>query len=229
MERDRHRRVNCGTGSWRARRRWKPHVRFGTGGTNPPAETRTGRSVRSHLANIAVDETRRAEWNTARRAGGVGHPVWGRTRTVSADQLLKHTRWALLKDPPPSPITNVASSMSCAAPATTCSAAWALKEERRDLYRLPAGVRPDAHLDAWLARACRCRIFALVALTKTIRAHRDDILAAVDLGLSNPNSKDLNSKIRLINHRGYGHHSAAAITAMLYLCCSGLITLPTQR
>ena len=40
----------------------------------------------------------------------------------------------------------------------------------------------------------------------------------------------LNSKIRLINHRGYGHHSAAAVIAMIYPCCSGLtITLPTGR
>ena len=31
-------------------------------------------------------------------------------------------------------------------------------------------------------------------------------------------------------NRGNGHHSAAAVTAMIYLCCSGLtITLPTQR
>jgi transposase len=38
-----------------------------------------------------------------------------------------------------------------------------------------------------------------------------------------------NSKIRLINHRGYGHHSAAVI-ATIYLCCSGLtITLPIER
>jgi transposase len=50
------------------------------------------------------------------------------------------------------------------------------------------------------------------------------------LGLSNSKLEGLNSKIRLINHRGYGHHSAAAITAMIYLCYSGLtITLPTQR
>jgi hypothetical protein len=35
------------------------------------------------------------------------------------------------------------------------------------------------------------------------------ILAAVQLGLSNSKLESLNSKIRLINHRGYGHHSAA--------------------
>ncbi len=61
---------------------------------------------------------------------------------------------------------------------------------------------------------------ALVALTKTIRADRDEILAAVDLGLSNSKLEGLNSKIRLINHRGDGHHSAAAITAMIYLAAA---------
>jgi membrane-bound metal-dependent hydrolase YbcI (DUF457 family) len=38
------------------------------------------------------------------------------------------------------------------------------------------------------------------------------------------------SKIRLINHRGYGHHTAAALISMIYLCCGGItIQLPTQR
>ncbi len=38
-------------------------------------------------------------------------------------------------------------------------------------------------------------------------------------------SRLLCSKIRLINHRGYGHHSAAALIAMIYLCCGGLTIL----
>jgi transposase len=38
------------------------------------------------------------------------------------------------------------------------------------------------------------------------------------------------SKIRLINHRGYGHHSAAALISMIYLCCGGItVQLPTER
>jgi hypothetical protein len=54
--------------------------------------------------------------------------------------------------------------------------------------------------------------------------------AAVELGLSNSKLEGLNSKIRLINHRGYGHHSAAALIAMIYLCCGELtIQLPTER
>jgi transposase len=67
-------------------------------------------------------------------------------------------------------------------------------------------------------------------LSRTIRANRDRILAAVELGLSNSKLERLNSKIRLINHRGYGHHSAAALIAMIYLCCGGItVRLPIDK
>jgi transposase len=108
--------------------------------------------------------------------------------------------------------------------------AGALKEELRDLYRLPPGPpgrRADAHLDAWLARACRSP--TMVKLSRTIRAHRHGIIRAVELDLSNSKLEGLASKVRLINHRGYGHHSAA-VTSMIYLCSGGItVTLPTER
>jgi transposase len=183
------------------------------------------------LANHALDEVRRAEWNTARRAAKVTRPTpISRVRQDPAAQLVKHTRWALLKDPARWTSRQRQTIDQLRRARHVLFRAWALKEELRDLYRLPAGHRPDAHLDAWLARAARSRIPAMLALSRTIRAHRDDILAAVELGLSNSKLEGLNSKIRLINHRGYGHHSAAALIAMIYLCCSGLtITLPTGR
>jgi hypothetical protein len=61
-------------------------------------------------------------------------------------------------------------------------------------------------------------------------AHREEILAAVELGFSNSKLEGLNSKIRLINDRGYGHHSATAVIAMIYLCGGGVTAqLPTER
>ena len=106
----------------------------------------------------------------------------------------------------------------------------ATQRRLRDLYRLADPADAAAHLDWWLAWACRSRIPAFVTLPRPSARHRDRILAAVELGLSNSKLEGLNSKIRLINHRGYGHHSAAAIIAMIYLCCGGItITLPTQR
>ncbi len=108
--------------------------------------------------------------------------------------------------------------------------AWQLKEALRDVYRLREFGAAHQFLDRWLAWACRSRIPSFVKLSKTIRAHRDGILAAVELGLSNSKLEGLNSKIRPINHRGYGHHSAAAVIAMIYLCCGGItVQLPTER
>jgi transposase len=182
------------------------------------------------LANHALDEVRRAEWNTARRAAKVSRPSpIGRVRQDPAAQLVKHTRWALLKDPARWTTRQRQLIEQLRRARHVLFRAWMLKEELRELYRLPAGHPADGHLDTWLARASRSRIPAMLALSRTIRAHREEILAAVDLGLSNSKLEGLNSKIRLINHRGYGHHSATALIAMIYLCCSGLtITLPTE-
>jgi transposase len=108
--------------------------------------------------------------------------------------------------------------------------AWELKEMLRDLYRT---VQPkDAHryLTAWITTARRSKIPAFVTLAGRIERHFDGIVAAVRLGLSNGLIESLNAKIRLINARGYGHHSATSLAAMIYLCAGGIrVELPTPR
>src|SRR5262249_61815927 len=94
---------------------------------------------------------------------------------------------------------------------------WQPKEGPCSLSRLRRPPDTPRHLDWWLAWACRSRIPAFVALSRTVRANRDRILAAVELGLSNSKLEGLNSKIRLINHRGYGHHSPPPAIALIYL------------
>jgi transposase len=85
----------------------------------------------------------------------------------------------------------------------------------------------SAHLDAGLAWASRSRLRPFVRLACTLRAHREGILAAIRLGLSNGRLEGLNSKIRLISHRSYGFRSADALIALVYGCCTGIdIELP---
>jgi transposase len=185
------------------------------------------------LANAAIDTARRWAWNNAR--GGPTTPSPRARARITSPQgsparTLKNTRWALLKDPAHLKDSQREALDELRRTRHVLWRAYVLKEELRDLYRLPPGRRPDAHLDGWLARACRSRIPAIVKLTKTLRKHRTGILAAIDLGLSNSKLEGLNSKTRLINHRGYGHHSAAALIAMIYLCSGGItIELPTGR
>ncbi|MGH3503269.1 MAG: ISL3 family transposase [Nocardioidaceae bacterium] len=193
------------------------------------------------LANEAINTARRWAWNlerdkARRAAAAVGPKPRGRPPAGSPApprnraRWVKHTRWALLKDPDTLKASQLDVLHELRRSHSVLYRCWQLKEGLRDLYRLADPTDAAIHLDWWLAWACRSRIPAFVNLSKTVRANRDRILAAVELDLSNSKLEGLNSKIRLINHRGYGHHSAAAVIAMIYLCCGGLtIELPTER
>lgn len=169
------------------------------------------------LCNDAIDKTRRWAWNQQRRAGDPD-ATW-----------VKHTRWALVKDPKDLKRSQRAALDQLRRSRSVLYRAYLIKEELRDIYK-GSTQRARRRLERWLSWACRSRIPAFVKLSRTIRAHKDDILAAIELGLSNSKLEGLNSKIRLINHRGYGHHSAAALISMIYLCCGGItVQLPTER
>ena len=167
------------------------------------------------LAARATDQVRRDEWNAHDRS----HTPHGR--------WVKSTRWSLLKAPEHQTIRQLAklarSQPGQPPPLPRLPAA------RRTAAALPP-ARPrlaPAHLDAWLAWAARSRLRPFVRLARTLRAHRDGILAAIRLGLSNGRLEGLNSKIRLISHRAFGFHSADPLIALVYLCCAGItIELP---
>jgi transposase len=187
------------------------------------------------LANTATDQARRWAWNLERVTNPAprrprGRPPRGSVPPPNRSRWIKHTRWALLKDPDHLLDAQLDVLDRLRRERSVLYRCWQLKEALRDLYRLARSQEAAAHLEWWLAWACRCRIPAFVKLSRTIRANRNRILAAVELGLSNSKLEGLNSKIRLINHRGYGHHSAPALISMIYLCCGGItVQLPTER
>src|ERR1017187_1108798 len=170
------------------------------------------------LANDALDQTRREVWNQFRALEHPKAPWW------------KQTRWALLKEEVNLTENQLEVLHQLRRRSSTLYRGWQLKEAVRDLYRLRRPTDAPEHLDWWLCWASRCQIPSFVKLAKTVKANRERILAAIDLGLSNSKLEGLNSKVRLINHRGYGHHSAAALIAMIYLCCGGItVELPMDR
>lgn len=107
---------------------------------------------------------------------------------------------------------------------------YLLKEELRDLFQIIEPSQAKAYLTAWTQRAGRSNSPAFKHLAQKIYRHADGIIAAVELGLSNSRSEGINTKIRVIQRRGYGHPKAQSLAAMIYLCCSGIqVSLPTQR
>ncbi len=108
-------------------------------------------------------------------------------------------------------------------------AAWVLKEELRDLYRIIAPERAAAYLTRWIKRAWDSGIRQMIALGHKIANHYYGIVAAVENGLSNGRLEGINTKIRVIQRRGYGHTNPQSLIAMIYLCCSSIkINLPTK-
>jgi transposase len=188
------------------------------------------------LANEAIDKTRQRTWRTEQAAKPAPKRPMGRPRKDAPPlarneaRFVKNTRWALVKDPDALNESQLGVLEELRRIRSVLYRCWQLKEGLRDLYRLEDPTDAAEHLEWWLAWACRSRIPAFVTLSKTVRKNRQRILAAIELALSNSKLEGLNSKIRLINHRGYGHHSSAAVIAMIYLCCGGIsVELPTSR
>jgi transposase len=163
------------------------------------------------LGQRAVDQVRRDEWNAHERS----HTKTGR--------WIKNTRWSLLKSPEKQTIPQLARLGEVQQANKPMFRAFLLKEELRLLYHLQDPALAPAHLDAWLTWATRSRLDPFVKLARTIRRHRQGILAAVRLGLSNGRLEGLNSRIRLISHRSFGFHSADPLIALVYLCCAGIV------
>jgi transposase len=167
------------------------------------------------LGARATDQVRRDEWNRHDRS----HTPTGR--------WVKGTRWSLLKAPERQTFGQLATLAEVQTANRRLYRAFLLREELRLLYHLPDPALAPDHLDAWLAWAARSRLRPFVRLARTLRTHRDGILAAIRLGLSNGRLEGLNSKIRLISHRAFGFHSADPLIALVYLCCAGItIQLP---
>lgn len=145
-----------------------------------------------------------------------------------ARRPLKKTRWALLKAPHNLGLRQKAQLATIQQANDPLYRAYLLKESFLDILAAPTPEMAQAELKAWLAWASRCRLRPFVRLGRTVRKHLPGILRMIQTGLSNARLEGMNNKIRLLSHRAYGFHSAQALIATVYLCCSDLqINLPT--
>jgi transposase len=169
------------------------------------------------LAQRAVDDVRRSEWNAAGKSKS-GHGRW-----------VKSVRWSLLKAPERQSVGQLAALHEVERANQRLYRAFLLKEELRLLYHLEDRSLAETHLRSWLAWASRSKLKPFVKLARTIRRYRAGILAAIRLGLSNSRMEALNSKVRLLSHRSFGFHGPEPLIALIYLCCTGLTIMPPLR
>ena len=136
------------------------------------------------LATKALDEVRREHWNELRHAGD-----------KDAAKKFKADRWALLKNPDDLSDKQADALAEIQAIGGKVARAWAMKEMVRAIFAKGLSVEEVSKLiDRLLSRLSRCRLEPFIRLGRTIRKHREGILAARRLNLSNARAEALNNK-----------------------------------
>jgi transposase len=157
------------------------------------------------LATEALDDVRREVWNEARRQGN-----------LALARELKGARFAVWKNPENLTDRQAAKLATIQRTNTRLYRAYLLKEQLRQIYRLPAAAASRL-LDGWLKWARRSKLTSFVKLARTITDQREGILAAIQHGLSNARIEQINTQIRLIARRAFGFHSPHALIALAML------------
>ena len=169
-------------------------------------------------ANRALDEVFSAAVATNRADFDMSSGQWRRARTAlrTGAERLNPTRQDLV-----AMITTQNHDIGTA---------WRLKEQLRELFRTTHPGRSPRQLRRWIHRARDSGVRPFQLLARRLDQHFDGIINTIKLGITNALIEGINAKIRLINARGYGHHSAESLTSMIYLMLGGISpNLPTQR
>jgi transposase len=157
----------------------------------------------------ALDEVRRGYWNELRQSGD-----------QDAARRFKGARWALLKRPENLTDTQTLALKRLRAAGGEVWRAYTLKEALRAIFAPGLSIDDvELLLERFISRARRSRLQPFVRLAATIARHRDGILAAIALGVTNARAEALNNKVRLIVRRAYGFHSPQAALALIMLTC----------
>jgi transposase len=187
---------------------------------NAPAATRCIDPF--HAVKVVTDAL-----DTVRRA------AWQQMRAVdpTAAKKFKGARWALLKRPDQLTDDQSATLRRLRRRGGEVWRAYSLREAFRAIFAGDLRAEEVAELiDRWISKASRSRLAPFLKAARTIRKHRDGILAAIRLKINNGLDEALNNVVRLIIRRAFGFHSAEAALALVMLTCGPItLLLPHER
>ena len=183
----------------------------------------------------ALDGVRREEWQVAKKAArdampkhdGPGRPRKGEETPPEARALkevadaIKGVRFALVKNPENLTVAQRDKLDSLKKRAgSRLFRAWELKEDLRAVFKAGSAEEAARLLDAWLHDAAYCKIKPVVDVEKKVRRRKDDIVAAVELGIGNGRVEAINNKIKVTVKMGYGFRNTDNLVGLLMLRCS---------
>jgi transposase len=83
--------------------------------------------------------------------------------------------------------------------------AYLLKEDLRRFWRMPNQKAAKKFLGSWIARALASKLKHIVALAKSIRAHRRGLLSYFYHRISTGPLEGMNNKIKVLKRQAYGY------------------------
>jgi transposase len=121
-------------------------------------------------------------------------------------EILKGTRWLLLKNPENldeqrNESERLQEALRLNQPLAT---AYYMKEDLRLLWNQPDKSAAEKHLAAWVAEARASGIRMLMKFANTLLAHRTGILAYYDFPISTGPLEGTNNKIKTMQRQAYG-------------------------
>ena len=133
-------------------------------------------------------------------------------------EVLKGTRWLLLKNPQNlDPAKNEQQRLEQAlALNKPLAAAYYLKEDLRQFWEQESRADAKRFLDDWLARAHAARMEILFQLAQTISRHRQGLLAWYDCPISTGPLEGTNTKIKLMQRQAYGFRDREFFKLKIY-------------
>ena len=180
--------------------------------------------------NEALSQVRIDSWHTARKNAAPlpkrkrGRPPKGMPPKDNTAAEIKHSRYALGKNPENLTANQQAKLELIAKTDNRLWRAYKLKEELRTVFQLDKDAGKE-QLDHWIKWAQHCRIPAFVELQRKIRRHYEAIMATLENGLSNARIEAVNNKIKLSIRMAYGFRNIGNMIDMVMLRCSEL-TVP---
>ncbi len=121
-------------------------------------------------------------------------------------EVLKGTRWPLLKnpenlDPEKDEKRRLEEALALNKPLAT---AYYLKDDLRRFWEQPGKSFATTFLDGWIRRAQASGIKILIQMAKTLAVHRTGLLAYYDVMVSSGPMEGTNDKIKTMKRQAYG-------------------------
>jgi transposase len=133
-------------------------------------------------------------------------------------QVLKGTRWLLLKrpdhlDPAKDEAQRLHEALALNEPLST---AYYLREELSEFWKQPDKALAASFLQDWINRAFTTGVRILCDIARTLAGYRSGLLAYYDFRLTTAKLEGTNHKIRTLQSRAYGYRDMDFFTLKLY-------------